>query len=294
MARIKSPAVTYVTGLAVGSRRAQATALDGMARKLSGGQMGAGTFPWGKLTVAAAGVLRGWLQETYAPATANRYLSALKGACKEAWRDGSMVAESWHRINDLKPVRGSSEPRGRMLDLIEIEALLMAATESKNSMRDVALLTVALETGLRLSELAALQVKDCSKESVKVRKGKGNKYRECPLNLSGHYLYDWIDVMPETSGSVWGLTNWGIAHVVRRLSKAARIKPVTSHDLRRTFASLVISVSDLAVASDLMGHSNVQTTKLYDRRPSEARVAAVRALAGSLAGPFARALPHSG
>ena len=59
----------------------------------------------------------------------------------------------------------------------------------------------------------------------------------------------------------------------------ARLKPLTWHDFRRTFAgNLLDSGADLATVQRLMGHSDPSTTSGYDRRGEETRRKAVQAL----------------
>src|SRR4029453_7667137 len=86
----RSPAESYVAGLAPGSRRAQAQALVRIARLLGSDDPRA--VAWWKLTPEVVDAIRARLVDHGAPATANRVLSALRGALRAAGRAGLLDA----------------------------------------------------------------------------------------------------------------------------------------------------------------------------------------------------------
>ena len=54
-------------------------------------------------------------------------------------------------------------------------------------------------------------------------------------------------------------------------SGLSSLQDVTTHDLRRTFATRLLDKGvDINVVKNLMGHSNIATTSMYDRRGDEA------------------------
>src|SRR5262249_46939685 len=107
----RSPAESYVAGLAPGSRRAQAQALVRIARLLGNDDPRA--VVWWKLTPEVIDAIRAQLVDHGAPATANRVLSALRGTLRAAWRAGMMDAASYHAARDVRGARGSRLARGR-------------------------------------------------------------------------------------------------------------------------------------------------------------------------------------
>src|SRR5262249_44824968 len=106
-----SPAERYVTGLAPGSRRAQAAALVRLAR-LPGADDPRPGARW-KLTPELVDVLRAQLADQAAPATVNRVLSALRGTLHAAWRGGLMDGATYQAARAVRGARGSRLPRGR-------------------------------------------------------------------------------------------------------------------------------------------------------------------------------------
>ena len=67
--------------------------LEKIARVASAGEVGALELPWRMLRYRHAEAIRGRLAEGYAPATANKMLSAMKGVLKSSWRLGLMTAD---------------------------------------------------------------------------------------------------------------------------------------------------------------------------------------------------------
>src|SRR6188474_2227758 len=95
IARDQDPAVVYLARLAQGSRRAMRAALETLARIAHGSAATAEIFPWAALRYQHTQALRTALAARYAPSTANRQLSALRGVLREAWRLGAMTAEDY-------------------------------------------------------------------------------------------------------------------------------------------------------------------------------------------------------
>ncbi|MCE5197979.1 MAG: hypothetical protein ABFD54_13770 [Armatimonadota bacterium] len=157
------PAVVYIMSLAPGSRR---TMKEATARALTNGQQDAITLDWPSLRHQHTAAIREELASKYAPATANKMLSALRGVLKEAWRLGLMTAEDYQCAADLKAVKGEKLPCGRALSHGEVRALfeVCAKDTSAAGVRDAALLVVLYGAGVRRSEAAALKLEDFDQE----------------------------------------------------------------------------------------------------------------------------------
>ena len=103
--RDEHPIVVYLASLSEGSRRAMWASLENIARFLSGGEADAFGLAWHKLRYQHTAFVRSQLSASYAPATANKMLSALRGVLKECFRLGYITAEDYGRARDLAPVR---------------------------------------------------------------------------------------------------------------------------------------------------------------------------------------------
>ncbi len=210
------------------------------------------------------------------PATVNRKLASLSAFCHWAREEGLIPANPVEGIGQVEEVK----PAPRWLDKRGQYALLRAVQE-RGRARDVALVTLMLHTGLRVSEVAQLKVEDVRilprKGAVTVRGGKGNVFRTVPLNLDARKaLQAYLEERPQVDGDhlFMGqrgepLKPSGIYYLVKRYAYEARLEEVTPHTLRHTFGkNLVDAGVPLDRVAQLLGHSRVDTTRIYTT-PSE-------------------------
>lgn len=222
----------------------------------------------------------------WAPTSVNQALAAIDNFYRSLNQGAPNVARE-----DLPP----AAPRA--LDEAEQRALLRSI-ERCPSARDRAIATVFLYTAVRLSELAALDLADVSMSArrgrVKVRLGKGDAYREVPLNSATRTaLEEWLAARQgqidrskraHDPNALWlsrsgaRLSARAIDSVVRALAADARLD-ASAHLLRHTcLTNLVRSGTDVVLVAELAGHRRLDTTRRYSL-PSEAdRDAAVEAL----------------
>jgi site-specific recombinase XerD len=67
------------------------------------------------------------------------------------------------------------------------------------------------------------------------------------------------------------MTDQSVLSILDRISRRAKVRPFSPHDLRRSFISdLLDRGADIATVQRMAGHANVQTTARYDRRGEEA------------------------
>ncbi len=205
--------------------------------------------------------------------TQNYYLIALRAFLKFLAKKG---------VSALPPERIElAKVPDRSLDLIvasELERLLKAPSGSDlKSQRDRAIMELLFSTGLRVSELCALNADiDLSRDEFSVR-GKGDKVRVVFLSSSAKtavsvYLKARKDmeeplfVSYGRGGSAGGrLTPRSIELLVKFYAvKAGITAKVTPHILRHSFATdLLENGADLRSVQALLGHANIQTTQVY-------------------------------
>ncbi len=299
------PGDVYLARLAPGSRRTMRGALNSLAVLLgippvfeqdADGRQHEMTYrscQWAQLRYQHTAALRSLLVEHYASSTANKMLAALRGVLKEAWQLGYMSSEDYHRARNVQNVRDTTLLRGRALKIGESIALLSACADDDRlaALRDGALLAVMQGAGLRRSEIVGLDLADydAGADTLRVRRGKGNKDRMVPLSSSAvPSLQDWLAERGTWAGPLFCRTRKGnkvvqerlssqaVYKTVQRRAKTALVQEITPHDLRRTFISNLLDAGvDLSTSSELAGHSDPRTTKRYDRRGEATRKQAV-------------------
>jgi integrase/recombinase XerC len=228
---------------------------------------------------------RDLLAQGLSPATVNRRLSAIR-----AW--GRFLQDSEKRLDsvaggvqDIHRARESTAPRS--LDRHELHRFLRAAQRGRHAVRDYALVQLMLQTGLRIGEVAALQVDDVVLNGrsgrVLVRCGKGRRTRTVLLNTTARKaLAAWLAIRPMdvhnralfTSQKGGPLAKVSMQQAIQGLMREAGVSGHAAHSLRHTFAMMYLEDSrDLRGLCDLLGHASTKTTMIYTR-PTEAQLGA--------------------
>jgi len=213
----------------------------------------------------------------FKPATVNRRLAALARYCRFAKSQG-LISED--PTSDVQGVRQQKAARPKALDGIELRRLLREVHKSGNK-RDIAIVEVLANTGLRVGELAGLAEEDIKlserKGQVTVRSGKGAKYRQVPLNADARRaLYAYLDVRPVGEAGCFfvgqrgnSLTPSAIWRMVKKYGHRAGLE-ISPHTLRHTFGTRLVRENgvDLVSVATMMGHESLDTTAVYTQ-PSE-------------------------
>lgn len=141
--------------------------------------------------------------------------------------------------------------------------------------RNKAIVYCMLLAGLRVGEVANLTLNDVNfkQNIIYIRDGKGGKGRIVFLNKGlKQHLKDWLELRNEVKTeyiftsqmSNAGITIQGIEHIFRTLRKRSGLNDLTPHTLRHTFAhDLVEKGENLIVVAMLLGHEDINTTKIY-------------------------------
>ena len=138
-----------------------------------------------------------------------------------------------------------------------------------SKLRDKAIIALFTESGLRLAELTNIKASDIDWQNRIIRVlGKGKKEAYAPFGeLSERYLKEWF-TQYEPNGSIWGLNEWGIVSMLRRLEKATDL-PCNPHTFRRTFACLLRKAGvDTMTIKDLGRWESLEMVQRYTRSVS--------------------------
>ena len=156
------PAALYLARLAPSSRQTIRCVLGGVAQTLSAGRHTLWTLPWHQVRYPQVSALRAYLAQACAPATANLYITAMRGVLAECWQLGLLSAEEKARACNLPSIRGERLPAGRAVVVGELRALLRVCAEDRDpsARRDAALVGILYGSGLRRAEASALDLSD--------------------------------------------------------------------------------------------------------------------------------------
>jgi integrase/recombinase XerC len=218
--------------------------------------------------------------EQWRPASVNLALAALDSFYTQLGLGRPIVRRE--ELSKSAPRAIAEEEQRRLLRMVE-----------RARARDRAIVVLLLYTGLRLAELVALDVDDVKvsarKGVVIVRSGKGDAYREVPLNaLVRQVLDEWLAERGARAGegeravfvgrSGQRLSKRSVDDVVRGLGKDAGVS-LSAHILRHTFLTrLVRQGSDLVLVAELAGHRRLETTRRYSLPSDIDRLLAVENL----------------
>jgi len=168
----------------------------------------------------------------------------------------------------------------QFLDGREVDALFAACLgERGEDLRDLAMLELLYATGLRVSELVNLKLREVNLDSgYLMTVGKGNKERLVPIGESARnkvalYLYEFRRVQDPTSRNPYLFLSrlgdsmsrqafWNI--IKKRATMAAIHKNISPHTLRHSFAThLLENGADLRSVQMMLGHADLATTQIY-------------------------------
>ncbi len=236
------------------------------------------TAPWNRCTTQT---FRDYLFELMKSKQARSYIRLQFSALRTFYR--FLVARKKLRLDPLRELQLPKLEKKLPLVLTrqQIDELLSAPLKQKKSraapswmpLRDVAIMELFYSSGLRLSELASLNVADADlyTESVRVI-GKGRKERVCPVGLPAlESISRYRQAAKVHSGplfinksrkrmaarSIW-LT------LKRYLAETSIPISISPHKLRHSFATHMLDRgADLRSVQALLGHASLSTTQIY-------------------------------
>jgi integrase/recombinase XerD len=216
---------------------------------------------------------RQYLQTTLGlkPSTVNRTLMSLKRYFAWAKKTQLVQSDPTSLIKFL-PKEASSP---RHLNNEEEDALV-AAVNATGTLRDQAIITLLLHTGLRAQELCTLtrQQVHLGKRNGTLRiVGKRKKVREVPLNITARsILNQYLEILPQECQYLFpsekthhSITGRALGHLVTKYGTQAHVVDISPHDLRHRFGYRMAEVVPLHRLAQIMGHDSLDTTMLYIR-----------------------------
>lgn len=172
----------------------------------------------------------------------------------------------------------------KALSIEDIDKLLDIQLNGPFDYRNKAMLELMYGCGLRVSELVNLEINDIDMTNCLIRIfGKGSKEREVPLGeYSLYYLKLYLEkrsllLKNKACSKLFlnnhglGITRQGFFKILKALLLEKGLNPnVSPHTLRHSFAThLVNRGADLRSIQEMLGHSDISTTKIYTKISDE-------------------------
>lgn len=237
-------------------------------------------FDLTRLTALDLNDYRSWgLAQQLAPSTINRRLGFFKHYAAWGLEEHFVEASVFRAIKAVALVR-QQKLAPKALSQAEVRRLLKEV-ELRAGVRDQAILYTLLYTGLRVGELAHLQIENVTlsdrKGTILVRgdHAKGGKQRHVPVPRAARQrLQSYMDHHSTGKDSLFlgqrgPLGEDAIGRIVRKYATWAKLESVTPHVLRHTFSYnyLEKTGNDLVGLANILGHDNVTTTQIYTQKP---------------------------
>ena len=290
------PVSVYLDSLAPSGRRSVKSLLHSSATIIGFDGL-LEEMPWNLIEYQHLALIRTNLnQQGKAVNTINLALSSVRGVMKACFNLKLINADQLLRLNQIKPLRGERLPSGRSLNKSERTKLYCSCSQDKTSTgnRDHAVIALMLATGIRRSEVIAINIDDFDSRTgaLTIQSGKGNKQRSVHLNTESRQIVrQWLAERGRLPGSLFNpitktgtilikaLSSQTIYDIIKQRSEQAKIEHVRPHDLRRTFVTQLLDAGvDINTTRQLVGHTDIQTTARYDCRDQKAQKRAVKQL----------------
>ena len=201
----------------------------------------------------------------YLPKSASRKLNAIKSFFRYSKNQNLIEANPTENVE--YPQYETKPPR--ILSQMEYRALRDAV---RNDIRLAAVVELLLQTGLRICELARLELDDIKDNQLRIRSYESQPERNITFSPAAKKALDrWLELRPKTKTKNVFITKTGkpflirnIRTIVNRYFKEAGIKDVTINDLRHTFiAHQLANGASVVLIQKMVGHKRLSTTEKY-------------------------------
>ena len=172
----------------------------------------------------------------------------------------------------------------KSLSIEDVDKLLDIPLNTPFDYRNKAMLELMYGSGLRVSELVNLEINDIDSVNCIIRiMGKGSKERDVPIGeYALYYLDQYLNVREQLlkkkacdklflNNHGVGITRQGFFKILKGLLLEKGLNPeVSPHTLRHSFATHLINRgADLRSIQEMLGHSDISTTKIYTKVSDE-------------------------
>ena len=215
-----------------------------------------------------------WHREGLAIASIHQRLCALRSLYR------FLIREDVTQTNPLESLNSPKAPKRLPKDIAIDDLFKLLDGMPRNeplAIRDRAMMELFYSSGLRLAELAQLDLIDLSLREGEVQvTGKGNKQRNVPVGGKAiEAISEWLTIRsqmaaPEEAALFLSSRGKRLSHrsIQTRLNHWGKVLGIPArlhpHRLRHSFATHMLEGSgDLRAVQELLGHANLSTTQVY-------------------------------
>ena len=202
----------------------------------------------------------------------NRKLASLRSLYKWMLKEQIVLKSPMSKVNGPKSEK--KLPQFVKESELKIENLKGLFTDDFEGRRDALMFEIFYQTGIRLSELINLKLKDIQQGQLKVL-GKRNKERIIPIsNVLHKQIQEYLELRSEISSQTPELLllksgnklypAFAYRKINLYLGKVTTLDKKSPHVLRHTFATHMLNRgTGLETLKDLLGHANLSATQIY-------------------------------
>lgn len=245
------------------------------------------TLPWHQVTADVfSDLMLSWRGQLEAP-TIRLYMYALRGITRACYVSGLMPAHQFMLIKEVKFPRGRNRVgRGRSVERDYVDAIFENCRNDERiqGLRDAALFAVIFGTGMRRGEAASIDDEAINLDQAEIQvRVKGNNWDTKHIQAWAiTHIHEWRQVRRSEglhngpfftrvlkSGKITStrLTGRGILYLLEERSKMTGLPfLIRPHDGRRTLGTNMIEEHGELVAQRVLGHADLSTTRIYDKR----------------------------
>ncbi|MBA3943203.1 MAG: tyrosine recombinase [Herpetosiphonaceae bacterium] len=218
-------------------------------------------------------------ERRYATSTLARRTAAVKSFSAFLAANGVVATDPAAELDSPKVDR--TPPRSITVNLVDELLELPLRQAGPEALRDKAMLELLYATGMRVSELVALNIDDLRLDDEQVRCVGRSKERILPISGSaGTALEEYLDISRsqiaraanEPDAALFlnhrgkRLTRQGFWLILKGYANQLGVQELTPHMLRHSFAEhMLANGADLRAVQTLLGHASISTTQIYQQ-----------------------------
>lgn len=207
-----------------------------------------------------------------AVSTINRRIQSLRTFYNVLIKEGY---RSDNPLDGIKPLKVAKQNETKWLERHQVRAIFEAIDNypqgEEKRVRDRAIISVLVNTGLRVSELCNLKLEHLDFENGIIEvTGKGSKYRKVPFpKASQKAVKRWLQYRDLDTPYLFHtersprMTDRAVQHIAQKLSERLNFK-FTVHQLRHTaLKNIADATGKIEIVASVAGHEDVNTSKRY-------------------------------